>query len=231
MSKVIRHDFLSGNYGGFLSTVSTLTVTALEQFLARLDADPAQSAEKYEVLRLKLVKCLAWRGCADSEADALADTALDRVALKLAAGEQIQNVNAYSLEVLRFVWLEHTRRRKEFATDDGEMPEQAVQPDVEILKDPDLRMRCLRKCLAETLPDERDRMLIVGYYDTEAGGKNKDARRTLAERLGLSTSTLKVKACRLRDRLERCINECVARLTVTKTPARATTLQGGDADD
>ncbi len=61
----------------------TLTADAFEQLLFRLDSDETQAAEKYEDLRLKLVKILSWKGCPDTEADALADTTLDRVADKL----------------------------------------------------------------------------------------------------------------------------------------------------
>lgn len=198
--------------------MSALTVTAFEQFLARLDGDPIAAAEKYEILRQKIVKNLAWKGCADTEADALADTTLDRVAGKIAQGEQIENLNAYTAQVLRFVWLEHLRKRKEIITDDGEMPETAVAPDIEILKDsPDTRLSCLRKCMAEVVSNDADRQLIVGYYDAGAGEKNKDTRRNLAEKLGLTMTTLKVKACRIRERLEKCINECVAQFAVTET--------------
>jgi len=180
-----------------------------------------QAAEKYEELRLKLVKILSWKGCPDTEADALADTTLDRVADKLVKGEQIQNLNAYASEVLRFVWLEHSRKHKEDAAGD-DLPEIEVQPNIEILNDPDLRMRCLRKCMAEVVSDPSDKILIVGYYDAEAGEKNKDTRKNLAEKLGLTMTTLKVKACRLRNRLEKCINECVEKLNVTKTSASDT---------
>jgi DNA-directed RNA polymerase specialized sigma24 family protein len=214
--------------------MSTLTATAFEQFLIRLDKDQALAAEKYETLRLKLIKAFIWKGCGESAADGLADAALDRVALKLSKGEQIQNLNAYALEVSRFVWLEFMRKRKESTTDDGNLPESAAAPEIEILNDPDLRLRCLRKCMAEVVSDERDRTLIIGYYDADAGEKNKDARKNLAEKLGLTMTTLKVKACRLRERLERCINECVARLeagggAVTKMPVSGTNNRGGAA--
>lgn len=209
--------------------MSAVSATAFQQLLFVLDADTDAAAEKYELLRLKLVKCITWKGCPESEADTLADTVLDRVAAKLAQGEQVKNPTAYACEVMRFVWLEHLRKRREITTSDGELPETAVQPDFEVLKDPDLRMRCLRKCLAEVVPDDRDRQLIVGYYDTESGAKNKDVRKALAEQLGLTMTTLKVKACRIRDRLEKCINECVARLSVTKVSAPVTNRRGGGA--
>lgn len=176
--------------------------------LERLDSDTARAAEKYEQLRFKLVKIFLWKGCPESNADALADVVIDRVAAKLSQGEQIQNINAYACEVLRFVWLEHRRKQKEDAAGD-DLPETKVEPEIEIFHDPDLRLRCLRNCMAETVSDEKDKILIVGYYDADAGDKLKNIRKSLAEKLGLTMTTLKVKACRLRERLEKCINECV----------------------
>ena len=199
---------------------SVLTSISFQLLLDRLDSDPAQAAGKYDLLRLKILKTLAWKGCADSEADALADTTLDRIAGKLAKGEQIQNLTAYSGAVLRFVWLEHSRRREDAAGDD--LPEIAVEPNIDILNDSDTRLRFLRKCLAEKITNEQDKVLIIGYYDAEADEKNKDSRKNLAEKLGLTMTTLKVKACRLRERLEKCINECVEKLSVTKTPVSGT---------
>jgi DNA-directed RNA polymerase specialized sigma24 family protein len=199
--------------------MSTLTATGMEMLLARLDPDQAAAADKYEVLRLKLVKCVLWKGCPDSWADVLADRVLDRLASKIEHGTVIENINAYSLEILRFVWLEYLRKEKEDIAGDDGFPEIAVQPDIPILEDPDARMNCLRVCLNEVVPDATDRAVIVGYYDTDPGLKNKEHRKVLAEKIGLTMTTLKVKACRIRARLEHCINECVARAAaVTKMP-------------
>lgn len=185
--------------------------------LARLDADPLAAVEKYEVLRLKLIKCVAWKGCPESQADEIADTVLDRIAIRIEKGEQIENMNAYACQVLRFVWLEHGRKVQEATTPGEEFPDIVVQPDIPVLIEPDVRMNCLRVCLNEVVPDENDRVIIVGYYDTDAGAKLKEQRRGLAERFGITMGALKVKACRIRARLETCITECVARVSVTKT--------------
>jgi DNA-directed RNA polymerase specialized sigma24 family protein len=180
--------------------------------LAALDADELRAAEKYETLRYKLINLLTWRGCVESDADDLADQTLDRVAAKIAEGEKVENVQAYAATVARFISLEHQRKRREDAVGD-ELPETAVAPDIEILEDRDDRMDCLRECMAETIPNPTDQKIIVGYYDTESNEKNKYARMRLADTLGMSIGALKVKACRLRDKLERCINDCVARVT------------------
>lgn len=212
----------------------TEPASAFEQLLNRLHEDEklfpsaADSAEKYELLRQKLVKCLTWKGCPEAEADALADTALDRVATKIAQGEKIENIKAYACEVLRYVWLEFIKKHREIAPGDENMPDTAVEPNPELFDEPDVRLRCLRKCLAETVPDDKDRVLIVGYYDLDAGDKIKNVRKDLAEKLGLTMVNLKVKALRLRARLEKCINECVERLSVTKMPKSDTNKLGGN---
>ena len=180
--------------------------------LAALDADEIRAAEKYETLRYKLVNLLTWKGCNNTDADDLADLTLDRVAAKIADGEKVENVGAYAGAVARFVLLEHKRKRREDSAGD-DLPEVAVEPDIDILKESDSRMDCLRDCMASTVPNPTDRKIIVGYYDNDSNEKNKHARKRLAESLDMSIGALKVRACRLRDKLERCINDCVARVT------------------
>jgi DNA-directed RNA polymerase specialized sigma24 family protein len=195
--------------------MASLSPEAFRLLLERLDADPAAAAEGYELLRLKLTKMVTWKGCRETDAETLADTTLDRIAAKIGGGEVIENMNAYACQVLRFVWLEYSRKRIEDPAGD-ELPEVAVEPDTSFLDEPDIRLNCLGKCMNEVVPETADRTLIVGYYDADTGKKNKDQRKDLAAKLGLTMNTLKVKACRLRARLEKCINECVAR-AVTKT--------------
>ncbi len=204
--------------------VDTPTTSALDHLLSSLDSDPDIAAEKYETLRQKITKLMCWKGCPESRADALADQTLDRIGEKLAQGEAIRNIASYAAGVARFVHLEYVRRSKDDAVGD-DLPEVAVAPDVPVLDDEDGRMRCLRKCLGEVAPADADRNLIVAYYDAE--GKNKDNRRRLAESLGLTANALKVRACRLRAKLERCINDCV--WGVTEPALRATTPRGGDS--
>lgn len=186
--------------------VSTLTASSFKALLERLDNDPV----KYEDLRMKIAHLMRWRGCYESDADDLADRTLDRVAQKLIAGEEVENLNAFAAAVARFIWLEHSRKKREEAVGD-DLPEVAVEPDLDI-DDPEPRLRCLRRCVVNFSDD--DKLLVVGYYDTDAGEKAKNARKRLAERFGLTLNALKVRACRLRMRLENCINDCVERVTV-----------------
>jgi DNA-directed RNA polymerase specialized sigma24 family protein len=192
--------------------MSTLDSNPFLMLLVALDTDEIIAADKYELLRTKIRNLLKWRGCIESDADDLADKTLDRVAAKIAGGEKIDNIGAYTGTVARFIWLEHQRKKREDAVGD-EIPEVAVPPEVSIEEAEDERIECLRECMRSTIPKPDDQRLITGYYDTDSNEKNKDARKRLAESLGMSVNTMKVRACRLRDKLERCINDCMARVT------------------
>ena len=192
--------------------------------LEHLDSDENAAAEKYLTLYSKIVKIIIWKRFPESEAERIADIVVDRIAKKIKEGEEIQNVNAYARTVLNFVLLEQNRKNKEDAVGD-DLPEVWVSP--EIADEPDLRIECLRKCLGEISSSESDKRLIVGYYEQKPGGKTKDNRKSLAKNLGLTMNHLKVKASRLRGRLEKCINGCVRKLSVTDSANSDTTKQGG----
>jgi DNA-directed RNA polymerase specialized sigma24 family protein len=66
---------------------------------------------------------------------------------------------------------------------------------------------CFEACLAR-LPDDA-RALVLGYYVAEGQAKI-DNRRRLAREAGLSNTALRSRVHRLRDRLERCTEQCVA---------------------
>ena len=182
-----------------------LTANGWQMLLDRLDPDIERAADKYEELRLKLTKFFNWRGCRETDTDSLADEVLDRVGAKLETGEEIRNVTAFALETAKYVWLEYQRKNKEDAAGD-DLPEVAVLPDIG--EDPDERLICLRKCLAE-ISNPADCQIILAYYEAEGETKNKDHRRQLAETFALTMNNLKVKASRLRERLEKCIRECL----------------------
>jgi DNA-directed RNA polymerase specialized sigma24 family protein len=188
-----------------------LQPTAFSLLLRAIDANEERAASAYEELRFRLTQIMKWKGCLEPDADALADEVLDRVARKIEQGEMIDNVKAYATSVARFVLLEHTRKRRELGVD--ELPEVPVLMDTDAIDGPDLRIQCLRKCLVEVSQNEADQRLIVGYYDNASDAKKKEIRRQLADQFGLTPTALKVKACRLRAKLEQCINECVARVT------------------
>jgi DNA-directed RNA polymerase specialized sigma24 family protein len=69
------------------------------------------------------------------------------------------------------------------------------------------QLACLRQCLAKLTADQRE--LITNYYQEEKRAKN-NMRQALAQRLGLDMNALRVRACRVRDQLQACVQKCVA---------------------
>lgn len=179
-----------------------LTATGLEKLLSKLDDD----AGKYEVLRLKLCRFVVRRGCSNVHADELADESFDRIAAKMEEGVIVEIALAYILQIARFVWLEFSRENNEDNFGD-EMPVQIVQPNFG--KETDERIVCLRKCVCEIAPENDDRKMLIGYYDSTFGDKLKNQIKKLAEKFGIRQNALKVKMFRLREKLENCIKECL----------------------
>lgn len=186
--------------------MAELTRKSFDSLLGRLHDDPEAAGELFEDLRLKLYKFFMWRGTPELRADELADEVMNRVAVKLSEGIVIENLNAYAGQVARFVFLESTRNDGKEISDET-LSEIAVESDTVDTKDD--RLPCLRKCLNETSDSGKERELVLGYYGRGGNGKIKERRKQLAKEFGLTRNALKVRACRARARLERCIVRCL----------------------
>lgn len=169
--------------------------------LACLDADRERAGEKYEALRLLLVKFFDWRGTAFPEEQA--DVTLDRVARKIEEGEQIRNLTSYCYGVARFLFLE-TLKGPESRRD----PLDEIDPVAasEATEEKERRVECFEGCLGK-LPTQ-SREVILQYYQDERRVKI-DHRKSLAERLGIPLNALRSRAQRMRDKLEHCVHECL----------------------
>lgn len=181
-----------------------LTQDALDRLLAQLDADRERAGEVYEGVRLKLVKFFEWRGAKAPEDHA--DETINRVARKIEEGEEIRNLSAYFLGVARLVLLEV------FKEIEGERAALEQLPSLVMgeSEQADARRECFELCL-QNLPVE-SRELIVEYYREERTAKIV-SRKGLAERLGIPLNALRIRAHRIRSRLEECVRECVERRT------------------
>jgi DNA-directed RNA polymerase specialized sigma24 family protein len=69
------------------------------------------------------------------------------------------------------------------------------------------RLDCLHRCISRL--EDQERMLITAYYKEEQRSKI-DSRKMLAESLGISLNALAIRACRIRDKLEECIQKCLS---------------------
>ncbi len=181
----------------------TLTAEAFDNLLATLDSDRDGAGKKYLALRANLIRFFEWRGCPFPEDHA--DETFNRVARKVADGEDIRNVSGYVMGVARLQVLEiiksHSRQREALGEYQKSVDEVAVTPESES------RIDCLQKCLQQLSPDNRD--LIIQYYQGDKREKIEN-RRKIGERLGVAMNTLRMRAQRLREHLQGCVEECVS---------------------
>lgn len=182
---------------------------AFEKLLVTLDSDRDRAAEKYESIRRRLIQVFQWRGCSESEA--LADETIDRVSRKLEGGEEIRASDpaVYFYGVARNVLKEFwTEQRKEQTLERSAAPVREFPGAARDLgeKEVDERLECLDRCLARLSRENRE--LITVYYRSEKSGKIAE-RLELAKSLGLSPGALRIKAHRIRRRLEEGVNDCM----------------------
>ena len=176
----------------------TLSPSSFDRFLANLDSDRDRAGHKYAALRTRLVKFFEWRAC--QSADDLADEALDRVARKIDSGEQIEDYSKYTFGVARLLYLEAVKKQAK---------EQAViinMPSHNGFYEENSQLNCLETCLQKL--SETNRTMILHYYYNDKQAKI-DYRKKLAEKLGISLNALRIKALRVRAKLEECVFKCL----------------------
>lgn len=178
-----------------------MTQAAFDLLLAQFDADRQQAGAKYEALRRKLVKFFQWRGC--NLPEDLADETINRVARNLEAGENIRYLPAYCVGIARNVFMESLRARRQ------EEAFYAIPPAPPTPADEDPRRECLERCLRE-LSQENLQLILQYYQDGERA--RIEARRNLAARLDIPPNALRIRAHRIRLRLQACVEGCVSRL-------------------
>jgi DNA-directed RNA polymerase specialized sigma24 family protein len=180
----------------------------LEAFFDYLGPDPVQAGEKYESLRRVLMKFFEWRGALSP--DHLTDLTFDRVAGKIAAGEQIQNIHGYCQKVAYFIYLEWVNRsqddKHEALGDDENLLPSVQSFPLEDLDDDERRFECQKRCLQE-IPDE-NRDVIREYFAGE-GRERINRREAMASQMGISRSALGNRITRLLGKLRECERKCL----------------------
>jgi DNA-directed RNA polymerase specialized sigma24 family protein len=194
----------------------TLTKEAFERLLDQLDQNRDQAGQKYENIRRKLIEFFEARG--SESTDEHADETINRVARRITEGEKVENIVNYVYGVARLVWLEALRARHK-STIPLDLAPVPIAPNHEELHREQLvkeeRFKCFEDCLGD-LP-VKSRILVVDYYREEAGSK-MDHRKRQAEALKMSLNALRLRACRLRNELAVCIENCLERSSAdTKT--------------
>jgi DNA-directed RNA polymerase specialized sigma24 family protein len=191
-----------------------LTKEAFDILLACLDRDQERAGQKYENIRHSLITFFECRGSFSPEDHA--DDTINRVARRLAEGKQIyvENPASYFYGVARNVLKEHWE-----APDPASVPLESLPPLKELSDDPsrlheqqleqyqkEHRLDCLGHCL-EGLAS-KDRELIAEYYKGETRVKIQN-RESLARKLGIPLNALRIRALRIREKLEDCVESCL----------------------
>jgi RNA polymerase sigma factor (sigma-70 family) len=179
-----------------------LTREGFDKFLFRLDPDRDTAGRKYEVLRSKLISYFDWRNCPFPEDHT--DEALTRVVRKIEAGEEIRDPSTYIFGIARMLLLEIARNKEKERAAINLLPD-TQSLDIES-DEAQNRINCLRQCLA-ALP-EKSRELITEYYEGDGPAKI-NRRKELAADLGMQLNALRIRACRLREKLEECMGRCL----------------------
>jgi DNA-directed RNA polymerase specialized sigma24 family protein len=180
-----------------------LTPESFELLLEWFDPDRNQAGEKYEKIRLRLIKIFTCRGCC--EADYLADETINRVTARL--GEIVKTYSGdpalYFYGVAQKVHLEYMRK-KTAVHESSEVLQSA--PLAETATEIEEEYACLERCMGK-LPIE-NRRLVLEYYQEEKRAKI-DHRKKLAEQLGIAVNALRIRAHRIRLQLQECVQHCL----------------------
>jgi DNA-directed RNA polymerase specialized sigma24 family protein len=171
-----------------------------EAFTSLLKAlgDTPPGGTGYEQLRSKLIFFFSRRFLLFPED--LADEVLDRLAYRLSQGAEIVAVEAFALGIARHVVQEQARSEKQtLRVAPGFLDNIPAPPATQSNEEEIVRMEgCLRKLPA---PEAR---LLRGYYLSSANDLIQ-ARKNLAEKLGLSPTALRQRVFLARQRLRDCM--------------------------
>lgn len=189
-----------------------MTSDAFARLLEWLDEGESSDGQNYLGMRQRLVAFFDRKNCLNP--DELADETLNRVARRLEEEGKIEAdaPAKYCYITARFVFMESLRGadKKSVPLDDvlrcsesGQFT--AKDDDEKNLKEK--MLDCLEHCTGKL--EEANRAIIINYYYGEERIKIEN-RRALAEKLGISTNALTIRACRIRDKLEGCVGKCAA---------------------
>jgi DNA-directed RNA polymerase specialized sigma24 family protein len=184
--------------------------TDLNRLLVRLDSESTIAWEKYRCLQCRLVKFFEWNQCSFPEE--LADEVLDRVARK-PPEDEIRDITEFVIGVARNVRLEAYKKgqREAHVEEQPGGQESLADPrdhEREMVDELDQqnRLACLRECLGNLRTE--DRSLALDYYSAQEE-KQKVHRKRLASTVGITMIALRVRANRLREKLEKCVGSCL----------------------
>ncbi len=176
-----------------------MTQDEFNQLLAWLDTDPDRAGQRYESIRRNLITVFLNRQC--NEPEDLADETINRVAKRVPELRKsyIGDPERYFHGVAKNVRREYYRRSSRVIQISPPEPQSdEVSP----------YSRCLEKCLAQ-LPPEQARLILL-YYEEQKKAKI-ESHRAIGEALNLKAGALRARVFRVREKLRKCIEDCVKR--------------------
>ena len=190
----------------------TLTPGAFHRLLNWLDEGANSEGQKYLQMRQRLVAYFDRKNCLTP--NELADETLNRVARRLEEDgiTESDTPAKYCYIVARFVFMESLRATKK---NDALLEDVRRQPhgnyvsgfEADDTKDTKEKvLNCLEQCTDRLEPLNGE--LITRYYTGNERVKIENRRR-LAQDLGISVNALSIRACRIRDKLEACVRQCL----------------------
>lgn len=190
----------------------TLTPHAFYRLLDWLDGGADSEGREYLKMWRRLVAYFDRKNCATP--DELADETLSRVARRLEEEgvTESEPPAKYCYIVARFVFMEYlrgTQKGNELLDDIRRRPHGSNFAMSEADKSKEIKekmLNCLERCTGKLEP--LDREIITRYYRGKERAKIEN-RRAMAEELGITMNALSIRACRIRDKLEACIRQCV----------------------
>ena len=175
-----------------------LTQADFDALLAWLDPDRERAAVRYEEIRSRLGHIFICRGSPNAEE--LADQTIDRVTRKLAGFSEPYSGNPalYFYGVAKHIFHESLRTHV--------VPSPRNQTPAGPVEENDAPLECLEKCMQELPPESR--RLILSYFE-QRGQAKIEQRKQLAAELGIDMNALRIRAHRIRARLEKCVRKCI----------------------
>ena len=173
-----------------------LSQEAFSQLLARLNADPALAGEEYEKLRARLIYFFELKGCRVPAE--LGDETINRLARKIEAGYEIEDLFKFSYGMARLVMLEYwSDPNRKWEQLDEQLPSKG-----ENQASNEHGLMCRKKCLLALSPEEQD--LIIKNCTL-----NKKGKVEVAKALGLTINALRLRVFRIRTKLQVCYKNCM----------------------
>jgi len=177
------------------SPSSRLTQESFNDLLQFLGETPELAGLKYEEIRGRLIRIFTHKGSPIPEE--LADETINRVARrsKQLAETYEGDPIRWFCGVARNVFWESVKSR----------PNPLPMPDPDPPEEKEARQKCLTECMKFRSEDEQQ--LILEYYAGETSAKIK-RREALAREWDCSLNALRIRACRIRKALQKCVFAC-----------------------